>query len=201
MKVLILTNQNELGFVSSVAQKHSHRADFVISLVLASGYDVGISYMYQHKVPAQHIQKYNWFNFHPAPLPEYKGRNLCYHAIMNGETEFGASLHYMDENFDTGDIIKVRKFDILPWMNAEDVSELAQTTSQALFQEYLPRIAMGEEFEHTSNNGGRYYKKHEISDFIKLPTDMQREIRAITYKKFYPVTDIGGVAYKIVRGD
>jgi len=201
MRCLILTNQKELGFVVSVVEKYKHKADFVISLVLTDGYDVGISYMYQHRVPKYHIEKADWINFHPAPLPEYKGRNLCYHAIMNGEDEFGASVHYMDENFDTGDIIKVRKFDVLPWMNAGDVSELAQTTSQALFQEYLPRIMMGEKFERIKNTGGTYYKKEPINEMVELPDSLKIEIRSITFQDFYPVTYIGGVKYKIVRDE
>ena len=164
-----------------------------------SSYDIGISFMYQHKVHAEQVNSHTWFNFHPAPLPEYKGRNLCYHAIMNGETEFGATLHYMDENFDTGDIIEVLKFPVQAWDTADTISEGAILFSQVLFKQYLPRILNGEEFPRIPNEGGTYYKKEEIEDYIGVNDYQDRRIRAITYGKFYPKVDIGGIIYKIVK--
>ena len=143
--------------------------------------------MYQYKVPKEEIESHTWFNFHPGPLPEYKGRNLCYHAIMNGETMFGASIHYMDETFDTGDIIWVEWFNILPSDTAEDVSDMAIQMSKTLFKRYFPLIIEGKQFSVSKNEGGTYYKKESIIDEYDV-SDMPVGdwIRAITYKEFYP---------------
>lgn len=162
-------------------------------------YDIGISFMHLHRVPAEHVNNKKWFNFHPGLLPKYKGRNLCYHAIMNDEKVFGATLHMMDENFDTGDIVSTAVFPILPHQTAQDVSEATVYASRWLFEKYLPRILDNEEFLLTPNAGGTYYKKEPISEFIELDDATKRKIRAITYGNFYPVVDIGGVIYKIVE--
>lgn len=164
-------------------------------------YDIGISFMYQHKVPKEQIEHRPWINFHPAPLPEYRGRNLCYHAIMNGEKEFGTTVHYMDENFDTGEIIDCFKFQILESDTSETLSDFAINQCKTQFQAYLPDILAGKVFEATKNKGGTYYKKSEIMDTINLKHDepFSQFVRAVTYKEFYPKIVIGGVTYKVVR--
>ncbi|MCQ2957631.1 MAG: methionyl-tRNA formyltransferase [Candidatus Gastranaerophilales bacterium] len=51
-------------------------------------------------------------NFHPSLLPDYRGANPYFHVIMNEEKETGITMHYLDETFDTGDIIKQIKVPI-----------------------------------------------------------------------------------------
>jgi len=45
------------------------------------------------------------FNLHGSYLPRYRGRVPVNWAVINGETETGASLHFMVEKPDAGDII------------------------------------------------------------------------------------------------
>jgi methionyl-tRNA formyltransferase len=208
MKVLILTNGLEnYKFVDGVARQYGVAGEDYVVQYLGKAtfplvhYDIGISFMYQHKVPAKEVNSHPWFNFHPAPLPDYKGRNLCYHAIMNKEKEFGATIHYMDEGFDTGDIIEVWRFPMLEQMVAEDVSNKAIEKSKALFRHYLPKILETPVFPRVPNVGGTYYKKGQIIEEIPVKPDepFGQFVRAVTYKDFHPRIDIGGVKYKIVR--
>lgn len=202
MRVLFLTNYDHIDFVAGTA---IHYADHDFSFKYkgeydwSEEYDVGISFMYQYKVPTEQVNSHPWFNFHPAPLPEYKGRNLCYHALLNGEKEFGATVHYMDENFDTGDIIEVSKFPIFPEDTAEDVSYHAIGESKNLFIKYLPKILAEEDFLRYPNRHTIYYPKETINSQIELPPHIKNRIRAITYKEHYPRVNIGGVMYKIVK--
>lgn len=205
MKVLILTNPEHKDFVWDFVKNYTDHRIYLFDFEKHFGnfpndYDIGISFMYQHKVPAKEVNTHKWYNFHPAPLPAYKGRNLCYHAIMNGETEFGASLHCMDENFDTGAIIDVWHFDIAPHMTAGDVSRDAIETSKALFQEYFPQILEDFPFATIPNVGGTYYKKSPIVDVEKEHPNSHfgRFVRAVTAGNFYPKIDIGGRIFKIV---
>ena len=45
-------------------------------------------------------------NCHAGKLPFYRGRNILNWALINDETEFGITVHFVDEGIDTGDIIK-----------------------------------------------------------------------------------------------
>jgi methionyl-tRNA formyltransferase len=207
MKVFILTKYEYRKFIVDTTMKFYdiHNPNILVcdeeDCFFPEEYDIGISFMWTKRVPKSELDKAVWFNFHPAPLPEYRGRNLCYHAILNGEKEFGATIHYMDENFDTGDIIEVRRFDIQDWMTAGDVSAMAIASSMKLFREYIPRILNGEDFECIPNVGGTYYQKEPIDDVILVDWFQEDRIRAITYGKFYPKVVAGGVTYKIVRDE
>lgn len=44
-------------------------------------------------------------NFHAGLLPRYRGRAPIARALMNGEPKVGATVHFIDERMDAGDII------------------------------------------------------------------------------------------------
>jgi methionyl-tRNA formyltransferase len=51
-------------------------------------------------------------NCHAGKLPFYRGRNVLNWVLINDESEFGITVHYIDEGIDTGDIILQRTFQI-----------------------------------------------------------------------------------------
>ena len=53
-------------------------------------------------------------NFHNGPLPRYAGINPCSWALLNGESSYGVTWHFIDEGIDTGDIIRQECFAIEP---------------------------------------------------------------------------------------
>ena len=46
-------------------------------------------------------------NLHMGILPFYRGRHVMFHALMNEESEIGMTLHKVDGNIDTGEIIDI----------------------------------------------------------------------------------------------
>lgn len=207
MKALVLTNSKHKDFVKGVVGDKAsvfHGDDnFFKTNYVIPNYDVGVSFMYQYKVPKCELDK-PWINFHPGPLPEYKGRNLCYHAIMNGERKFGVTVHYMDEGFDTGDIIEVFRFPIHEWWNAEDLSNKTIDISKKVFAEYFPIILENRIPERKPNVGGTYYQKEDIEEFVDIThayPSIRKSIRAIYYPPYFPKISVGGVTYKIVKDE
>ncbi len=53
-------------------------------------------------------------NFHPAPLPDFRGLGGYNVAILEGLAQWGVSCHFVDESFDTGDLVEVERFPIDP---------------------------------------------------------------------------------------
>lgn len=53
-------------------------------------------------------------NCHAGALPFYRGRNILNWALINGESRFGVTVHYMDEGIDTGPILQQDFIDIAP---------------------------------------------------------------------------------------
>jgi methionyl-tRNA formyltransferase len=53
-------------------------------------------------------------NIHPSLLPKYRGPCPEFWAVRNGEDETGVTIHYLDDEFDTGDIIMQEPIPINP---------------------------------------------------------------------------------------
>lgn len=51
------------------------------------------------------LKQYEVLNVHLAPLPRYRGRHPLHWALINGETEFGLTIHRMSPEIDAGDIL------------------------------------------------------------------------------------------------
>lgn len=51
-------------------------------------------------------------NCHAGKLPNYRGRNVLNWALINDESEFGITVHYVDEGIDTGDILDQQCYEI-----------------------------------------------------------------------------------------
>ncbi len=66
-------------------------------------------------------------NIHPALLPKYGGKgmygsNVHKAVVANNEAESGITIHYVNENYDEGAIIKQVSCAIVPTDSAEDVA-------------------------------------------------------------------------------
>ena len=62
---------------------------------------------FNYKIPKKLLNatKDGFINLHPSLLPLYRGANPYSRTIINGELKTGVTLHFMDEEFDKGDII------------------------------------------------------------------------------------------------
>lgn len=69
--------------------------------------DIAVVCSFNYKIPKILLDsvKDGFINVHPSLLPDYRGSNPYSPVIFNDENETGVTLHFMDENFDTGDII------------------------------------------------------------------------------------------------
>ena len=79
--------------------------------------DAAVVASFNYKIPKVllDIPKAGFINIHPSLLPKYRGGNPYSTVIINGEQETGVTLHFMDEGFDTGDIITQKKVNIAPF--------------------------------------------------------------------------------------
>lgn len=83
-------------------------------------------------------------NLHVSLLPKYRGAAPMQRAIMAGETETGVTVQYMAEGLDTGDIIEVSKFPILPQDDFEAIHDRSAAVGSVLLSEVIEKIEKGE---------------------------------------------------------
>ena len=86
----------------------------LIEKIKALDVDVAVVCSFNYKIPRVLLDstKDGFINVHPSMLPKYRGGNPYSRVIMNGETETGVTIHFMDEGFDTGDIIAQKPYHI-----------------------------------------------------------------------------------------
>lgn len=76
--------------------------------------DIAVVCSFNDRVPKALLDcaKDGFINVHPSLLPKYRGANPYSAVIIEDEKETGVTLHFMDEDFDTGDIISQKKIEL-----------------------------------------------------------------------------------------
>ncbi len=87
--------------------------------------------------------KFGCVNLHVSLLPKYRGAAPMQRAIMEGESETGVTVMYMAEGLDTGDIISVEKFPILPEDDFEAIHDRSAEVGGKLLSETIEKIYNG----------------------------------------------------------
>jgi methionyl-tRNA formyltransferase len=122
-------------------------------------------------------------NFHPAPLPDIRGLGGYNVAIAEGMPEWGVSAHFVDEDFDTGDLVAVERFPIAADETAFSLDVKSQERLYEVFTGVMDRALRGEELPRTPQGDGRYVSREEFEQLRRIrPGDnVERKVRALWY--------------------
>jgi methionyl-tRNA formyltransferase len=160
--------------------------------------DVVVSFLFWNLIrePLISLGRIGCLNFHPAPLPDYRGVGGYNLAILDGLTSWGVACHFVDERFDTGDLVEVERFEIDA--EAETAFSL-DLTSQArlvpLFERVLERLLAGEPLPREPQGQGRYVTRAEFEELrvVRPGDDVERKLRAFWYPPWPgAVVDVDG---------
>jgi methionyl-tRNA formyltransferase len=107
--------------------------------------DFLFSFYYRHMLsPAWlKIARRGALNMHGSLLPKYRGRAPVHWAILKGETETGASLHYMVEKPDAGALVDQQSVAIAENDTALDVSRNVAEAAALVLRRSLPALVAG----------------------------------------------------------
>jgi methionyl-tRNA formyltransferase len=123
-------------------------------------------------------------NMHPSLLPKYRGRASINWAILQGETEIGLSVHFIEEGADTGDVIASTSIELKDNQDVGDAlnllypkySELSKIAIGLLESGNFVRIKQDESMSS-------YYPKRKPDDgkidFLDNPISIKNLIRAV----------------------
>lgn len=89
------------------------------------------------------IPKMGSINLHASLLPKYRGAAPIHWAVINGETETGCTVFFLDQKVDTGNIIGREKTDIGPMETTGDVYERLKELGAGLLLRCVNDIASG----------------------------------------------------------
>lgn len=213
MKVLFLTKDKPFAEdAAGLIKRHFTDADIIVGQVgdkfpqslLKEKVDYTISYMSPWIVPNEVLLKTKIaaINFHPGP-PEYPGIGCTNFAIYNQEKEFGITVHYMQENVDTGQIIKVERF---PLFEKDTVWSLTQRCYAYIYTTFVSLFGYmlcAEPFPISDEKWQRKpYTRSELNELCRITSEMtseeiQRRIRAVSFPNMPGAyVEIGGEKFE-----
>lgn len=132
--------------------------------------DVILVVAYAKLIPKSLLElpRFGCINVHPSLLPRYRGAIPIQACVMNGDRETGVCTFFMDEGYDTGDLIFTRRTEVGAHETGEELgrrlavvgAEVLLETMQALEQGSYPRIPQPAEAE------GGYTKPLQKQDLV-----------------------------------
>ena len=174
--------------VDLVAERHGLRlvSDDELYADPPEDVDVVISFLFWKLIrePLISLGRIGCLNFHPAPLPDFRGLGGYNVAVLEGLDEWGVSCHFVDEHFDTGALVEVARFVIDPATETAFSLDLkSQERLLGLFQSVMSRVLAGEELPRRPQGDGRYvsYEEFEQLKVIRPGDDVERKLRAFWY--------------------
>ena len=140
--------------------------------------------------------KYGCINVHVSLLPKYRGAAPMQRAIMDGESETGVTIMYMDEGLDTGDIICSEKFKINDDDDFESIHDRSAEVGARLLSDTIDAIREGRAVREKQDSSlATYAKKVEKAD---CKIDFTLDAKAVDCK-IRGVTPIPG-AFTFLNG-
>lgn len=138
----------ETRHLSSRTHPHPAGLDAAICAALqASAADWVLLAGYMKKVGPRTLSAFHRriLNVHPALLPKYGGRGFygrkVHQAVVDaGEVETGATVHFVEEDYDTGPIIAQTRVPVQPDDGAEEVERRVQAAERQLVVETLAKL-------------------------------------------------------------
>ncbi len=143
-------------------------------------------------------------NMHGSLLPKYRGRAPVNWAVLRGERETGATLHYMTDKPDAGAIVAQQAVPILPNDTAGEVFHKVTCAAEITLDRSLPALLAGtapahpQELAHGTYFGGRRPQDGEI-DWRQNGSDIHNLIRAVAPPYPGAFTTAGGKPVRLLQ--
>jgi phosphoribosylglycinamide formyltransferase-1 len=157
------------------------------NLVMQQEADLLVSAGWPFKIPASFLQlfKYTPINCHGSVLPDYRGSRAYMHYWANCEEYYGATIHFMNEKFDDGNILIQGRLKLF----LEETPSILHRRSAELCAYLLPEaISLIENGYEGRQAAGmkRYFKKlspEEFEQYRKYNENKVKQERRLTPHK------------------
>lgn len=149
--------------------------------------------------------KYGCINLHVSLLPKYRGAAPMQRAIMEGESETGVTIMYMDEGLDTGDIIAIEKFPIGESDDFESIHDRSAEVGSRLLVDTIRKIEEGTATRTPQDNTLATYAKKVEKEDAKIDFSLSAKILDCRIRGVTPIPGafayLNGKMLKICRAE
>jgi methionyl-tRNA formyltransferase len=185
---------------------HDANAADVVNRVRALAPDFLFSFYYRRMLSPEllAIPARGALNMHGSLLPKYRGRAPVNWAVLHGERETGASLHYMADKPDAGDLVAQMPVPILPDDTAREVFDKVTVAAECVLDRALPELVAGTaprrplDLAQGSYFGGRTPEDGRI-DWMQDAQRIHNLVRAVAPPYPGAFTDVAGRRLRVLR--
>lgn len=164
--------------------KDAEAIEFLSSLDLDFIFGIHFPYIIPAEILA--IPKIGVVNLHPAFLPYNKGWHTPSWAIIEG-CPYGATLHFMEEALDEGDIIHQKKMNVYPIDTAHSLYKRVLKLEEEVFYESFDSLVALKPNRIKQLHKGTSHQKKELKALREISIsensnaiDLINKIRALT---------------------
>lgn len=145
--------------------------DDTLAALAAFAPDVAVVTCFTRRIPptALAVPRLGFLNLHPSLLPAYRGPQPLFWQLRDGATT-GATVHYMDEGLDTGDIAMQAAMPLPDGVSGPEAERTLALAGLGLLRGVLDELAVGVVRRRLQEPGGSYQPAPAESDFT-LSTD------------------------------
>ncbi|MDP3793034.1 MAG: methionyl-tRNA formyltransferase [bacterium] len=148
--------------------------------------DLCVIAAYGKIIPSRYldIPKHGFLNVHPSVLPKYRGPSPVQTAILNGDTETGASIMIVDQEIDHGPILASVKYKIpLIKYHNEIAGEIFRLGGKLLVEtlpKYINKEIKSHEQDHSQATFTKMFTRDDSKiDWNKTAEEIFNKIRAL----------------------
>ena len=143
-------------------------------------------------------------NMHGSLLPKYRGRAPVNWAILKGERESGATLHYMVARADAGDIVDQMSVPILADDEAREVFAKVAVAAETVLARSLPGLIAGTAPRRPQPiEPGQYFGRRTPADgridWSRPAREIHDLVRAVAPPFPGAFADVGGERWEVHR--
>jgi methionyl-tRNA formyltransferase len=124
-------------------------------------------------------------NLHDSLLPKFTGFSPVLWALISGESEFGMTIHRMDDGLDTGDILIQRSLPIGPMDTGTELVMRGMDLIPGALRDALVALESGTAVWRPQNKAERTYfhkrsERDSLIDWTWPAEDLERFVRALS---------------------
>ena len=161
IEVSLILSNNPKAYVLQRAKKHKiphfvftremiYKEKIVDEVLRLNGIDFIVLAGFMWLIPERYVRNFisKMVNIHPALLPKYGGKgmygNHVHEAVVkNKETESGITIHWVNEEYDEGNIIFQAKCKVNPSDTAEDVANKIHRLEHEHYPKIIEKAILG----------------------------------------------------------
>lgn len=110
------------------------------TLVAALSPDLVVSAGFMRILAPTFVAKFKVINSHPALLPKYPGAHAVRDALADGATVTGTTIHWVDADVDTGEVIAQQEVEILGSDTEDSLHERIKIAERSLLVKVVNQL-------------------------------------------------------------